>query len=85
MANITFVCPAFESLGIGYLSAYLKAAGHETAMVYDPLLFNELAYGKARLYRIFSYVDETCESVIKIIPTSLRFLASLTIMTGLAK
>lgn len=35
-----FIRCATESLGIEYLAAALKARGHETALVYEPLLFN---------------------------------------------
>jgi MoaA/NifB/PqqE/SkfB family radical SAM enzyme len=35
-----FVRAATESLGLEYLSAALKARGHETGLVYEPLLFD---------------------------------------------
>ena len=35
-----FVRAATESLGLEYLSASLKARGHETALVFEPLLFD---------------------------------------------
>jgi len=38
--KIVFVRAATESLGVEYLSSALKARGHETALVYEPLLFN---------------------------------------------
>jgi len=37
--KIVFVYPVFESLGIEYLSAYLKKYGHQTMLILDPLLF----------------------------------------------
>ena len=38
--KIVFARAATESLGLEYLSASLKARGHETALVYEPLLFD---------------------------------------------
>lgn len=38
--RIVFARAATESLGLEYLSAALKARGHETALVYEPLLFD---------------------------------------------
>jgi len=38
--KIVFARPATESLGLEYLSASLKARGHLTALVYEPLLFD---------------------------------------------
>ncbi|MCX5785617.1 MAG: radical SAM protein [Elusimicrobia bacterium] len=40
--KIVFVRAATESLGLEYLSSALKARGHETALVYEPLLFDSL-------------------------------------------
>lgn len=37
--NVLFAYSACESLGIEYLSAVLKAAGHEARLLYDPRLF----------------------------------------------
>ncbi|OGR45289.1 MAG: hypothetical protein A2X35_03320 [Elusimicrobia bacterium GWA2_61_42] len=42
--RILFVHNGYESLGIEYLSAALKAAGHETALVLDPCLFDEAGF-----------------------------------------
>jgi len=41
MAKIAFVYPNLESLGLGYLSSYLKSKGHETRLFLDPQLFEE--------------------------------------------
>ena len=38
--KIVFARAATESLGLEYLSSSLKARGHETALVYEPLLFD---------------------------------------------
>ncbi|MBI4350574.1 MAG: radical SAM protein [Elusimicrobia bacterium] len=38
--KIVFARAATESLGLEYLSSSLKASGHQTALVYEPLLFD---------------------------------------------
>jgi len=38
--KVVFIRCATESLGVEYLSAALKARGHSTALVYEPLLFS---------------------------------------------
>lgn len=38
--KIVFARAATESLGLEYLSASLKARGHRTALVFEPLLFD---------------------------------------------
>ena len=47
--KVVFIRCATESLGIEYLSAALKAAGHETALVYEPLLFRSFRLDIGRL------------------------------------
>lgn len=56
--KILFICPNRESLGVGYLSACLEKAGHETEAIIDPTLFynNQLIPIKS-LDKIFSYQD----------------------------
>jgi len=39
--RVVFVYAGFENLGIEYLSAVLKRAGHETRLAFDPRLFND--------------------------------------------
>ncbi|OGR73553.1 MAG: hypothetical protein A2089_13560 [Elusimicrobia bacterium GWD2_63_28] len=53
--KILFVHNGYESLGIEYLSAALKAAGHETALLIDPCLFDEAGFWRSpALARLFS-------------------------------
>lgn len=52
--KIVFVYPAFESLGIEYLSAVLRTAGHETKLIYDPSLFNDTIRSYPFFSRLFS-------------------------------
>ena len=64
MMKIVFVHNGYESLGIEYLSASLKAAGHETGLVIDPCLFDEAGFWRsAFLARRFSYREEVLRKV----------------------
>lgn len=57
--RILFVHNGYESLGIEYLSASLKAAGHKTALVIDPCLFDEAGFWRApALARLFNFREE---------------------------
>ncbi|MDD2805024.1 MAG: cobalamin-dependent protein [Elusimicrobiales bacterium] len=54
--RILFVHNGYESLGIEYLSAALKRAGHETALVIDPCLFDEAGFWRSpALASLFSF------------------------------
>ncbi len=39
--RVLFVYPAYENLGIRYLSAVARQAGHHTQLVFDPCLFDD--------------------------------------------
>lgn len=57
--KILFVHNGYESLGVEYLSAALKKAGHETALVLDPCLFDEAGFWRVpALARLFSFREE---------------------------
>jgi radical SAM superfamily enzyme YgiQ (UPF0313 family) len=54
--RVLFVHNGYESLGLEYLSAALKAAGHEVRLVMDPCLFDEAGFWRApALARLFSF------------------------------
>lgn len=54
--RILFVHNGYESLGIEYLSAALKAAGHQTALALDPCLFDEAGFWRfPALAGLFSF------------------------------
>lgn len=56
MAKIVFIYPAYENLGIEYLSAALKKSGHQTFLILDPVLFNEAGFlNFSTLSRVFDY------------------------------
>ena len=73
MAKVTFVYPAFESLGIGYLSACLKSAGHKTFLVYDPVIFNDTTIDIPSLSKLFSYRDKVVKSIVNSRPDLVAF------------
>lgn len=39
--KIAFIYPGYENLGIEYLSSALRKEGHETRLIFDPVLFND--------------------------------------------
>lgn len=51
--KIAFIFSAFESIGIEYLSASLKRAGHQTALFFDPRLFDDTFFYNPTLARLF--------------------------------
>ena len=72
--KIVFVHNGYESLGIEYLSASLRAAGHETALVIDPCLFDEAGFWHSpALARIFSYREAVLRRVKALKPDLVGF------------
>lgn len=71
--KIAFVYPAFENLGIEYISATLKKYGHETFLLFDPQLFNDLFLKMRFLSRFFDYRDEIMESIERRRPQLVAF------------
>jgi radical SAM superfamily enzyme YgiQ (UPF0313 family) len=53
--KIMFVYPAFENIGIEYLSSVLNSAGFRTRLAFDPRLFDDPFIKLRRLGKIFSY------------------------------
>jgi anaerobic magnesium-protoporphyrin IX monomethyl ester cyclase len=61
----TFLVMGAENLGIEALSAYLKAHGHETALAYDPALFDDKTYYKIGfLAKLFDIKDRVIEKAV---------------------
>lgn len=52
--KVLFISTAFESIGIEALSAYLKKNGHETELVFDPQLFDNVFFQNRILARTLS-------------------------------
>lgn len=59
--KIAFVYPAFENLGIEYISAVLKQHGHETFLAFDPQLFDDLFLNWPKMAKFFDYRDKVIE------------------------
>lgn len=53
--KVGFVYPAFENLGIEYISAALKKYGHRTFLAFDPQLFDDLFLNWSKIAQIFDY------------------------------
>lgn len=61
--KIGFVYPAFENLGIEYISALLKKNGHETFLAFDPQLFNDLFFNWRIMGKIFDYKSRIIKQI----------------------
>ena len=55
--KVSFVYRGYENIGIQMLSAYLRRAGHETRLHFEPLLFGDMLLTSRRLIDWFSYDD----------------------------
>jgi len=73
--KVTFVFGAYENLGIEYLSSYLKLKGHETALVFSPMLFNDAYLCNPFLGKIFSHIKFLAKKVVKSEPDLVAFSA----------
>jgi radical SAM superfamily enzyme YgiQ (UPF0313 family) len=73
--RILFLYNEVESLGIQYLSAALRRAGHETGLVFDPRLFDFFRheYNSRLLARLFSFEREVEERAVAFRPDVLAF------------
>lgn len=68
-----FVYKGFENIGIEYLSAVLKANGHETKLAFDPGLFNDQFINIRPLGRLFDYKDQLIKQIIEYNPKLVAF------------
>jgi radical SAM superfamily enzyme YgiQ (UPF0313 family) len=72
--KVVFVYPAYESLGIEYLSSSLKAAGHETSIVVDPQLFDDHFFITVpALAKLFSFEQEIVSQIVDARPDVVAF------------
>ncbi len=76
--KVAFVYCIEESLGIEYLSAVLKQAGHDTHLIFDPRLFdfNHKAYTNKLLSRLFDFRESLLEDLVKMSPDLVAFSAN---------
>lgn len=71
--KVVFVCAEDESLGIGYLSSYLKQNGHEVHLVFDPKQFDRAYLRNKLLAKIFNREEENLKKIVKINPGIVAF------------
>ena len=72
--KITFVYMGGENLGVGYLSAFLKRAGHQVNLVFDPALFeSQMSIDNKFLARIFNSQEKLIEAIKRNKPHLLAF------------
>ncbi len=62
--RVGFYIPGFEHLGVSYLSAALKQAGHETVGFFDPLLCQEGFFHTPTLERLFDMENCVVERIL---------------------
>ncbi len=61
-----------ESLGVEYLSAVLKRAGHEVGLIFNPGLDNAFHY-RSKLMKVFDNKDLLVEKAVKFSPDLIAF------------
>jgi anaerobic magnesium-protoporphyrin IX monomethyl ester cyclase len=71
--KVLFIYPIFESLGIEYLSAYLKRHGHQTELALDPLLFGSHIFSVKSLSKMFSYRKNLLDEIVSAKPDMVCF------------
>ncbi|MDD5090653.1 MAG: cobalamin-dependent protein, partial [Candidatus Wallbacteria bacterium] len=71
--KVTFVYGGFENLGVEYLSAVLKRAGHSTALVYSPKLFNDTMLEADFLASAFARTGSIVHRILATKPDLLAF------------
>lgn len=71
--NVVFVYAGFENLGIEYLSAVLKKAGHATRLAFDPRLFNDQFISIPGLRDLFDYSKLLLVDIIRYDPQLVAF------------
>lgn len=70
--KIALVNPAFESLGVEYISSVLKTR-HETFLVFDPLLFNDNYICIKFMAKIFDYTKQILRQISSESPQLIAF------------
>ncbi|MBF0331213.1 MAG: B12-binding domain-containing radical SAM protein [Candidatus Omnitrophica bacterium] len=62
--NVVFIYPECENLGVAYLSACLKKAGHHVKLAFDPMLFDSYYFRSNGLKKIFSFRSRVINEVL---------------------
>ncbi|EKD25716.1 MAG: radical SAM protein [uncultured bacterium] len=74
---ILFIYPGYESLGIEYLSSYLKKSNYSTELIFDPVLFDEPGFLKIPLLaNIMDKSDLIADLVVKKSPLLIAISAT---------
>ncbi|MBI4846241.1 MAG: B12-binding domain-containing radical SAM protein [Candidatus Omnitrophica bacterium] len=71
--KVAFVNNGTESLGVGYLAAFLKKQGHTVKVFNDPQLFSDEYINNKHLNRIFSFQKQLINDVINFSPDLIGF------------
>jgi len=71
--HIAFVHNYYENLGIEYVSAYLKSAGHKTSIVFEPGLFGSFFAYNTLAQKLFSFKKEIIRKVAMLKPDIVAF------------
>jgi len=71
--KVTFAHIRYESLSIQKLSAELKAAGHETALVFNPMIFLDHWFNMPRLGGLFYRLERFVEEILSTEPDVVGF------------
>jgi len=71
--KVAFIQSEAEALGIEYLSAVLKAQGHETKLYFEPRLFADSHVILGKTSKFFDFTDHMIEDVIRDRPDLLCF------------
>lgn len=71
--RVVFVYPAFENLGIEYLSAVARQAGHSTALAFDPCLFDDQFTDLPLLAPLFDRARQVIDRVVALDPEIVCF------------
>jgi radical SAM superfamily enzyme YgiQ (UPF0313 family) len=79
VVRVVFVALGQEQLGISILSAVLRRAGHETALVFNPALFHDRYYFDVPGLRdVFDRTERVVEEAVALAPDLLAF----SVLTG---
>lgn len=73
MARVTFVYRNNESLGIEYISAFIKKYGHQVCLVFDPGLFDTYYITNNMMNLIFNFKKITIDHIIATKPDLVAF------------
>lgn len=72
--KISFIYPGYENLGIEYLSSALRKAGHETKLIFDPVLFSDSGgINIPYLSRYFNYSARILNEISSFAPQLICF------------